>query len=426
MNLARLFSVLVFTSIAGCTTTVNDQYQYEGIGVDLYTPEMPQDSNALALYLVELCIQAGMGSVDEEKRACDRSLGPAEYPLLTFTGFNDIDQRCDRYIAWIDRIRTERLVSRRGLNATQVFLGGVLGTSGASGETLAYVTQVFGFANSIYDAQTTTVLSALEPSTIKTVVFERRTAFRQAASNAKISSRPEMINALRNYLRICTPQTILLNVNEFSRGAVTGNTPDLAREAQEQFAAAKPLVAADPGNRINPRIEAPGRAECSDFGLLFASGFAPGRGCEVIRRAQTLLCVDTPTGTVGPKTRSAVRIFETVAAGTKPGAVSIDGRISQSEWDILGSTGCKAEDLGTFRNYLELGVYKGNSSEQGLLIQAINASVTDGTPLPADTTFGSTTFRAKLDSYAKKETPTVEGAAPAQVTPELFAIVSEG
>lgn len=382
----------------------------EGPGADLYSADMPAASRNLINYLNELCLQSGTAVPSGDGYVC----AGESYPLLTQTGFNDIDRRCDHYLGWIDRKRTEKLAYKSGLGATQALVGGVLGTSGAAADTLAYVTQAFGFANTIYDAANTSMLMTLEASTIKTIVYERRLAFRKAAATLPISNRPAMIYVLRNYLAICTPQTILLDVNTFSRDAILGNPPDIEASTREQLSAVGPLTSTAPatstGNLVNPPISlCPDRAKLFDNPVVFS--------CEQLKAAQTALCV-SPDLKVGSSTMASLRMFESDATSNHDGLLSFD------EFGRLTGVGCKPEDLSSFRNYYERSALATDATRDPL-IKALNAQFPNTGEVPVGALPSNAAFRAKLAEAAAAYASELISAPPnGQLTPELFQVIS--
>jgi hypothetical protein len=398
--LARLVAPVALAALLGCDASGNG-YRQTGPGLDLYSNETPAATRNLSLYFNQLCAQAGMAAMLDGQPTCQGGFDANEYRLLVQTAFNDIDLRCDRYLAWIDNKRAERLAVSGGLNAVQTLLGGVMGVAGASSDSLTYLTLAFGFANSIYDVSNTSTLMALEPSTVKTIVYERRLAFRRAASEAPITNRPAAVYAMRNYLAICTPQTIVLDVNTFSRAALGGEGVDLDARAREQFdtlPGGAPLTAQAPAIVDNGLVPPPA-ALCPGCPAFFVE---PGRRSTAdLLAGQTGLCV-APDGRVGRETEDAIAIFEeTILVGDPSGLdFQADGLVSDDEFVKLREQGCRNGEREVFRNYFEATQYRVDDNRE-VLIGDLNRLYPNRPQLSLDTPLTDETLRGRIGDAAR-------------------------
>lgn len=380
--------IILGVAIAGCTANPNSR-QFVGAGVDLYTARTDRDTERLQAYIHALCRQAGLAVVREQGTYCPSQMPGNYYPVLVRTGFNDIDLRCDRYLNYIDVKRIEALQFKGGLSATQTLLGVV-----SSGDTLRYVVAAFGFADSIYDRANISMLAALESSTIKTLVYKRQKAFRAESAARPAGDRAAMIFALRNYLAICTPQTIVLKANTFSRDPASGTDAAIREDYKEQFAAQNTLRATDPVNVRPPRPAPPTPIQCPGCGALFTSDFANATTADV-KLAQRLLC-QPPDGVAGNSTLAAVRMFEMIYAPDP--VVSRDGKLSESELGFLGADkACEGEEYRTFWNPYEASTYANNPAALEPFIVALNRAH-PGTNVDPKATFASAELRAKIAS----------------------------
>lgn len=363
-----LTSVLVFAA-ASCSPN-RAAYNFTGAGNDLYTSDLPRETKKLNRYLNELCVHAGTAVDAGERDACKRPLGSNDLKLLVLAGFNDIDRRCDSYLGWLDRKRIERLMYGRSSSALQGLFSGVAGTAGVGAAALVYVAEAFSFADSIYDTANLSPLMTLETSTVKTLVYQRQRALREAVQGQSFNSLPAAVFALRSYLTICTPQTILLDANEFSRGALTGNVPDLKADYVSELRSVGSLrgsstpLARAPVSALPP--PAPG-AECRECAKLFDADlvgdperFDDDKVNETwLKAAQIYLCTKGD-GDVGPYTIAAVRIFEKSVRNAES-----NGKIDATELSELSGLGCQPGDVGVYLNAYEVSSYKPGQNNEG-------------------------------------------------------------
>ena len=308
--LAR-FAILLFLS--ACVADESG-YNFVGAGYDLYTAETPKATRDLQAYFDALCIQAGIATVGGENDVgCPVGLTGAHYVTLMQAGFNDIDLRCDKYLGWIDRKRIEALSFGRGLGATEALIGAGLTASGAGADAFANVLAAFNFARSMYDASNLSLLAALETSTIKSIVYKRQKAFRTAANAYAAEqrggvSRESVVFALRNYLLICTPQTIVLDANTFTRDPSMGSPDKLRSDFAEQFATLAPVTAAtriDAPTQVRPGVGADNCPSCKE---VFLADDKKKRDLELV---QERLCLPEKevNGVYDSSTRLGLALF---------------------------------------------------------------------------------------------------------------------
>src|SRR4051812_4427349 len=105
MRVARLFACCVALAllVAGCSS-LEEKLIQEGIGTELPVEDMATSTQRLEAYLNYLCVQAGgirtLTDASDAIVACDMTrYGGAQWSALVSAGFNDIDRRCDSYLA---------------------------------------------------------------------------------------------------------------------------------------------------------------------------------------------------------------------------------------------------------------------------------------------------------------------------------------
>ena len=148
-------------------------------------------------YVGEICRQAS------PKPGCD-----GNWSLFVQAGMNDIDQRCDAFLGWLDARRR----GEKALNDETV-LGKIMTLSGSSSEPLDIVAAAFGLPNPSHAAQNAQRLISVGPLTIMQIVFTGRMEFRTKIKNDVVPDRPAAIGLLREYLQLCMPATIEASIN---------------------------------------------------------------------------------------------------------------------------------------------------------------------------------------------------------------------
>ncbi|MEM9332894.1 MAG: hypothetical protein AAGA53_16355 [Pseudomonadota bacterium] len=151
-------------------------------------------------------------------------MGNKSWTLFVQSGFNDIDRRCDGYLAWIEEVRNREAFGNSQINAIETLVRGLkVATGVASVESLAIIGEAFGYSQSLFTDYHRFLYNGLESSTIKAIVSERRLAYRISLRDVQIQYKPDAVNVLRSYLRICMPFTITMDANTFARASATGN-----------------------------------------------------------------------------------------------------------------------------------------------------------------------------------------------------------
>lgn len=342
--LRAISAIVVFVLFAACSDQ-DETYRYEGAGLSLYSETKTSKSTRNLLnYFDQLCGQAAIGVVrvasdGRQSYACPTHITPPQYTKLMQAGFNDIDLRCDQYLGWIDRKRIEALTYRRGAGALEALLGAGFRIGDAGPDAYASLLAVFSFARDVYDASNTSLLAALESSTIKTLVYKRQKAFRAAAGRHARggASRESVVYALRNYLLICTPQTIVLDANTFSRDPEQGSIEQLESDFTERFDTLSPTVVA-------PAAPAPRNVQAVPSVPSVAS-FRPFSASDV-RRIQSAACIPVD-GRSGPQTERAVLMLHQFRS-----AFDEDPKLSRSEWESV-SEQLRPCDRTRFKNIYE-------------------------------------------------------------------------
>jgi len=281
---------------AGCTPDDGFRKYAGAVGPDLYSRQTLKNTSLLSAYTANLCQQADLGIDTYGRCAITTVAGWKEFVDM---GLYDIDQRCDSFLdsLYYKDKTGDSIIAQ--ISDTRSFTGTVLGATAASNRAIRIVAAAFDFAESSFRNTNNTLLDALDPTTVKSIVFRRQQQIKEQIYSAPISSKPQALHALRTYLRVCMPFTIEMEANAVlttaQRTNTTGESPILFADT----AKTSETIPNRNGGHVPPKSS-------QDAIALF--GPDSGRGENSVKKVQKKLCV-AETGNVGPITRTAVGIY---------------------------------------------------------------------------------------------------------------------
>jgi hypothetical protein len=201
--------------VGGCDPTRDSRYLREGIGTDLYWDGLPAATQLQDIYLANICAQAvspTARSVDTV--SCDGlSLGRRDWGLLVQAGMNDIDLRCDAYLAWLYDRKSSKEPFLKELASLGGAAAGILRATDAGATPIALTAIAFGIAADTFTNIDLRLVNAVDYTTVNSVVRDNRTQFRINNIDLVIDNRPAAIYVLRSYLSICVPDSIEMSIN---------------------------------------------------------------------------------------------------------------------------------------------------------------------------------------------------------------------
>jgi hypothetical protein len=198
--------------VSGCDTTDSRYFRY-GIGTDLYSDDIVQTTQFQDIYLTELCRQALPVLSSSEGQCLSGVAGSNGWNLIVQAGFNDVDRRCDSYLAWLDdRRRTNNAVLKE-LGDVTVASQAIMNVAGVSANPITLVGLAFGLAANTFTNVNSRLLLEVDKTTVQTLVLRRRDDYRLRLRSINVDNRPAAIHALRSYLNICTPFAIETDIN---------------------------------------------------------------------------------------------------------------------------------------------------------------------------------------------------------------------
>jgi hypothetical protein len=217
------FSALIFACagiglmVAGCDPVTERRYFTEGAGVDLYTADRANQVELQSRYIDFICKQSGSD--------CG-----GNWTTFVHAGMNDIDQRCDGFLSWLDAQRRDKEPVLAELSALNTAAHAIMTVTGSSPKSLDIVTAAFGLASASYTNWNSRLLISVNQSTVQQVVYKGQGDFRDKIKTYAVPDQSTAIYLLRNYLRLCMPTTIEASINTTTTLVLSDVPAAVARE----------------------------------------------------------------------------------------------------------------------------------------------------------------------------------------------------
>ncbi|MGO7968628.1 hypothetical protein ACC720_35015 [Rhizobium ruizarguesonis] len=296
--------------LSSCSADDNYSLVTSGIGTELYSPGLPVRATNLEVYAGFICYEASIPyDLQGSQPVCDYSaFRGGDWNSFVQMGVADIDQRCDRYLQWLDSAKRRREPVTNQLAGTGRLTNQILALTGASVGVLNAVSVAFGYASDTYLNIQSSLLIELDHSTVQSVVYGVQTRLKDEIASRSVSSKPEAIQILRTYLRSCMPFTISTEVNTqlstLGRGApVTGELLTTETIPFRRFPS-KPS-------------DKPGRTPAPEGIAAYSAILDPEVtksnlvGAGAVRQALAALCVGTaPTNKPDVRTTRSIRWYK--------------------------------------------------------------------------------------------------------------------
>jgi hypothetical protein len=279
-------------AIAGCNPVTDGRYTNEGAGVNLYTADQAGQIELLNQYFTYLCDQVGPGC--------------GTVPQVVLAGMNDIDQRCDGYLAWLDAKRRDKEFVVAELATLNMAIHSIMAITGSSPQSLEILTAAFGLATHSYLNWASRLLITVENSTVQTVVYKAQKDFRETTNWGTAADRPSAIYFLRNYLRICMPMSIEANINLSTKLVLNGAGSAAAKNLAVGTTTPPRMVLKDSTSRIDTHRPTP-TPDDTRFGP-----YETNLTTRYIQQIEAALCIKPASGKLGPAgsaARAAIRDY---------------------------------------------------------------------------------------------------------------------
>lgn len=417
-----------FGIVAGCVGLAmlasgcdpNDRAYFRGgIGTDLYTVDTATATELQNVYLDQLCRQSRPIVGAAVPSCSDAVLGPAEWPLLVQAGMNDIDQRCDAYLSWLDQKKRETAGVLTEIAAVRVAVDAITNPAIATGISplgLAAIAAAFGLATSTFN-NINSLLLQVDHTTVQSVVFMNRRTFREDVRSLAITNKPFVVHVLRSYLQICMPMTIAANINSTvtvfqNTGGVVPIRPMVAPPVAPAAVVVTRQVVAAPAT-ARTVVNAPTPVAAPKFSDVYRNYLeAPNASISnpYVEGVLRALCVDKSDFASVPKVKDLISAYE---AGIHQGSsrARANGLLDAAEMRDLNSMGACPGD---FRNAYERITFP-SATAMGLAGPLSRVSgigpVTENTPLRD--------LRGKI-KQARQALKLSDPLVPDQITPDLF------
>lgn len=227
-----LLCVGAAVAVAGCDPSTDRVFFRQGIGTELNSGEIVASTEAQNEYVKYVCQQAGFAYVDDGTGAgtCNEPNNPNTWQQFVQAGMNDIDQRCDAYLLWLDYVRRSKDPTLNVIADAATYSAIIMDRAGVSAAPIAITGAALGFTRNLFTNVTSRLILEVNHSAVQSVVLGFQKRFREELLGSVdnktppvvIASKPAAIYALRSYLRLCMPVTIEAEINNtvvaFARG----------------------------------------------------------------------------------------------------------------------------------------------------------------------------------------------------------------
>ena len=354
--------LLMAILVSACNPALERQYYKEGIGTSVANPNIEAVTELQNVYLSELCRQA---SASTSSAGCEPAGISSAWGLVVQAGMNDIDARCDAYLAWLDDKRRSYGPIVSEINSLNTAAQAIMRVTGVGADPITLVGIAFGLASDTFTNIRSRLLVEVDHSTVQSIVLSRQKTYRDGLG--LINNRAAAIYALRSYLRLCMPMTIEMQIN--TTVAIFEQTGSAGLDQKERRPLIDPRTVGGVALRATQSLTKPIRIAASplppDAALLFIS--PANITIPFYKNLQAALCVpDSEIGEAGPFTKGGIQIFKASFRGATKGDKLDNNEIQE----IMGQGKCV---LGRGLNYFEKRTFDSPDLGTAPLMQLVNA-----------------------------------------------------
>src|SRR5262249_16381517 len=148
-------------------------YVREGAGTNLYWSGLADATQLQELYIGYICRQAGLPVISEGSslRCGDNAFGPRQWTIFVQAGMNDIDKRCNAYLAWLDeKKRSSGPILQQIADVDKATLA-ILTATSVGAVPMGIVGAAFGLATDTFTNVNHRLILELDKTTVQAVVF---------------------------------------------------------------------------------------------------------------------------------------------------------------------------------------------------------------------------------------------------------------
>ena len=351
----------ICAALCACSPSSQSPFLTEAIGTNVYSEDAAASAQSELIYSGYICQLAGLpvGGAEGAPRCDFPDVNSDAWALFVQAGMNDIDRRCDAYLAWLDERKRStpgilKEFSDLGVAATNVMGIAKMGTGPIQLAAIAV-----GLAASSFTNINSRLIYEINSATIQSYVLARQTNFRVTIKGAVVNNRPAAIYLLRSYLRICMPSTIETEVNAtvtlFERGgsaALDKGNALIGAEGARHVRNAAPVaeyIKQLPGSGVDqPLPPRPTRvASVPPEGAVSVE--EKQMTSRTLRALQAGVCLKDPSGKFDAETRAAFDQYLRGRQKRKPSAA--DGPFLRDDINALNNAKCSPQ----FNNAFEVG-----------------------------------------------------------------------
>lgn len=308
-----LLAMLVLTS---CGPT-DEGFFRNGIGPDL---AISKRSAAAAReiqhnYFKYLCQEAGLNyaaTSTNNQQCLAAKTGKNLWSPIVKQGLNDIDRRCDAYLAWLDDRRRSKDPTLNQItaisNASQDF---IRATDIDPTKSISIVSRAFELITDSINNYHSRLLLEVENSTVTAIVFRERQKFRIDNSDviSGADNKPDAEHYLRRYLQICMPFSIEAAINSNAKLAALG-VENIAESSLHTGKALREAIPESGGDDVTIITPPAPDAEFLAKSIRLTEYEKDTLGASLDKRValQTALCVTPTSGIFAEKTRQAIQM----------------------------------------------------------------------------------------------------------------------
>ncbi|MCK1446725.1 hypothetical protein IVB43_30605 [Bradyrhizobium sp. 48] len=406
---------------AACDTTDSRYFRY-GIGTDLYSTDIADATQLQDFYLTELCRQALPVLSSPEVGCANFAPTTGAWNLIVQAGLNDVDRRCDAYLAWLDDRRRTNNAILKEIGDITVASQAIMRVSGVGPNPITLAGLAFGLASNTFTNVNSRLLLEIDKTTVQTLVLRRRDEFRLDLKRIVITDRPTAVHALRLYLTICTPFTIETDINTtvtvFQQVGAVGldNKGPLVNPAT--IGAFKP--ATDIGT---PPPRPPGGPTVEAFKAIIVNYDPKKHTAILVAGLARKLCLTDKDSTNAPRMSAGIKIFQMTQRDMlgRP-QTKVTGKLSDAEITLLEDA--QKCDSTQARNYFESRLPDGIKNPD--IVSTLNKGLAKNRELPTSGASESQ-IRNVISGLQQtlKSKLTLKGddlaEASGQYTPDLFS-----
>jgi hypothetical protein len=222
---------------------------------------------------------------------------------------NDVDRRCDAYLAWLDDRRRTNNAILKELGDITVASQAIMRVSGVSANPITLAGLAFGLASNTFTNINSRLLLEVDKTTVETLVVRRRGELRLDLKRIRIMDRPAAVYALRQYLTICTPFAIETDINstitvfqQVGRGGLDNKGPLFNASA-----IGRPFRAStDTGTAPHRPTGAP---TIPTFKAIIVNYDPNLHTAPFVESLARKLCLTGDDATDGPKMKAAIKVY---------------------------------------------------------------------------------------------------------------------